>query len=129
MKKAGLLFLFCLFSVLGQASNTGGDVVDDISRLFKEANTKELSKYFSTTVSMSLLKDEGVYSKVQAEIVLRDFFGRHNPQEVSLVHRLDSNPNFKYVVLQLKTGKQHFRISYKIVSEGSIYRMTELRIE
>ncbi|RQP20190.1 MAG: DUF4783 domain-containing protein, partial [Parapedobacter sp.] len=44
------------------------DVIDDISSCIKSANTKELSKYFSSTVSMTLLNDEGIYSRVQAEI-------------------------------------------------------------
>ena len=53
------------------------DVIDDITSSVRSGNTKELSKYFSSTVSMTLMNDEGIYSRVQAEIILRDFFSRN----------------------------------------------------
>lgn len=129
MKKIGV-FLLILFGAIsfGQATSRN-DVIDDISLCLRNANTKELSKHFSSTVSLSLLNDEGVYSKVQAEIILRDFFNRNQPTEVNISQRLDSNPDFRYIVLSMSTSKQSYRISYKLVSESNTFKITELRIE
>ena len=105
------------------------DVIDDIASCIKGGNTKELSKYFSSTVSTTLLNDEGIYSRVQAEIILRDFFGKNTPTSVKIAHRLDSNPNFRYVVLNLETPKDTFRVSYKLTNNDNAFQVTEFRVE
>ena len=117
----------CLFALTSVAHMN--DVIDDISSCIGSANTKELSKYFSSTVSMTLLNDEGIYSRVQAEIILRDFFGRNVPTNVKISHRLDSNPNFRYVVLNLETSNDTFRVSYKLTNNDNAFQVTEFRIE
>ncbi len=120
----GMVGLFAMMSFANM-----NDVIDDISSCIRSANTKELSKYFSSTVSMTLLNDEGIYSRVQAEIILRDFFSRNAPNQVKVAHRLDSNPNFRYVVLNLETSKDTFRVSYKLTNNDNSFEVTEFRIE
>jgi len=127
IKRAKLVGIMCLFAMTSVAHMN--DVIDDISSCIKSANTKELSKYFSSTVSMTLLNDEGIYSRVQAEIILRDFFGRNTPTNVKMAHRLDSNPNFRYVVLNLETSKDTFRVSYKLTNNDNTFQVTEFRVE
>ena len=127
IKKMGLAVAMC-FVVVAGFSNIN-DVIDDIASCVRGGNTKELSKYFSSTVSMTLLNDEGIYSRVQAEIILRDFFSRNAPTGVKVAHRLDSNPNFKYVVLNLETARDTFRVSYKLTNNDNSFQVTEFRIE
>lgn len=117
----------CLFMMTSLAGIN--DVIDDIASCVRSANTKELSKHFSSTVSMTLLNDEGIYSRVQAEIILRDFFNKNTPTNVKLAHRLDSNPNFRYVVLNLETSRETFRVSYKLTNNDDSFQVTEFRIE
>lgn len=127
IKRASMAGVMCLFLL---TSFTGtNDVIDDIASSIKESNTKELSKFFSSTVSMTLLNDDGVYSRVQAEIILREFFNRNVPATVTVAHRLDSNPNFRYVVLNLETTKDTFRVSYKLTNNDNTFSITEFRVE
>ncbi len=119
--------MMCLFMMTSLAGIN--DVIDDIASCVRSANTKELSKHFSSTVSMTLLNDEGIYSRVQAEIILRDFFNKNTPTNVKLAHRLDSNPNFRYVVLNLETSRETFRVSYKLTNNDDSFQVTEFRIE
>ncbi|MEC3880412.1 DUF4783 domain-containing protein [Parapedobacter sp. 10938] len=127
IRKMGLMGVMCFVMVVGFASSN--DVIDDIASCVRGGNTKELSKYFSSTVSMTLLNDEGIYSRVQAEIILRDFFSKHSPTGVKIAHRLDSNPNFRYVVLNLETARDAFRVSYKLTNNDNTFQVTEFRIE
>ena len=78
---------------------------------------------------MALINDEGVYSKVQAEIILREFFNRNQPTDISIIQRLDSNPNFRFIVIQMATSRRNYRISYKLVSESNSFKINELRID
>ncbi len=127
VKKAGVVGAMSLFVAVSFANMN--DVIDDIASCIKSANTKELSKYFSSTVNMTLLNDEGMYSRVQAEIILREFFARNPPSQVKIAHRLDSNPNFRYVVLNLETAKDTFRVSYKLTNNDNAFLVTEFRVE
>ncbi len=127
IRKMGLTGVMCIVMAVGFASIN--DVIDDIASCVRGGNTKELSKYFSSTVSMTLLNDEGIYSRVQAEIILRDFFSKNAPSGVKIAHRLDSNPNFRYVVLNLETAKDTFRVSYKLTNNDNTFQITEFRIE
>ncbi len=120
-----LMLFFTVFSVQANLN----DVIDDIATCIKAANTKGLTKYFSSTVSMNLMSDEGVYSRVQAEIILREFFNKNQPTNVQYIHRLDSNPNLKYVVLNLRTAKESYRVSYRLTNEDNLFKVTEFRIE
>ena len=126
IKRVCMTLLMCLTVGTGFAAI---DVVDDIASCVKDADTKELSKFFSSTVSMTLLNDEGVYSRVQGEIVLREFFNRNTPTGVSIAHRLDGNPNFRYVVLNMETATDVFRVSYKLTNSDNTFKITEFRIE
>ena len=127
IRKMGLAGVMCFVMAMGFANIS--DVIDDIASSIRGGNTKELSKYFSSTVSMTLLNDEGIYSRVQAELILRDFFSRNPPTGAKVAHRLDSNPNFRYVVLNLETSKDVFRVSYKLTNNDNTFLITEFRIE
>ncbi len=127
IRRSGLALLM-FFAVFAAQANLS-DVIDDIATCVKTANTKGLTKYFSSTVSMNLMNDEGVYSRVQAEIILREFFNKNKPTNVQFIHRLDSNPNLKYVVLNLTTSRETFRVSYRLTNEDNVFKVTEFRIE
>lgn len=124
-----LVFIVFIYFMPGFQVNSEYDVIEDISSCLKEAKTKELSSHFSSTISLTLLNDDGVYSKVQAEIILREFLNRNAPEGIKTISKLDANPNFKYVVLQMTTSRGDFRVSYKLATEIDSFKMTELRIE
>lgn len=135
MKKLVGIVLCCCIMVLGAANtaisnvNNLGDILDEISTALKNGNSKEISKHFASSVSMTFISDEGVYSKVQAEIILRDFFNKNAPSGVKITNRIESNPNFKFIVLQLVTSKDDFKVSYKLVSDGNSFKISELKVE
>lgn len=118
-----------LFLSFFSGSSFAGDVIDEITILLRDGNAKDLSKHFSGTVSLTMITDENVYSKVQAEIVLRDFFHNNNPTGIKTVHRLDGNPNYCHVVLSLSTNNGLFRVSVSLRGASGAFQITEIRIE
>jgi hypothetical protein len=119
-----LVFLFICIS-----SSFGNDLIAEISGQFRQGNAKGISKYFSPTVNLSILNDNNVYSKVQAEIILDSFFKMNSPTGSKVIHRLDSNPNYQHAVIELNTIKGYFRVSYSIRINDKQAQVVEIRIE
>jgi len=70
-----MLKLCCfLLLMISPAIQAGTDPVDTIADLLKKGNVHELSKLFSSSVELTILKDEGIYSNTQAELILDHFF-------------------------------------------------------
>ena len=49
---------------------------DNIAAAIKAGNSKELAKYFGPTVEIKLPGSDGVFSKAQAEMIMKDFFAK-----------------------------------------------------
>lgn len=110
-------------------STLGADLLGQLSVYFREGDAKKISSYFSPTVSLSILNDNNVYSNVQAEIILGTFFKMNRPVGVRVLHRLDNNPNYQHAVIELKTTKGDYRVSYSTRESNSKAQLVELRIE
>lgn len=106
-----------------------GDVIDGLSAHFKTGNSKEIAASFSPSVDLIIIDEEDVYSKAQAEQILRSFFSKYPPVKSAVIHRLNTNPNYRYGALSLVTKNGTFRVSITMKKTGSTFFITELRIE
>ena len=126
MKRFILSVLFIFICV---SNSIGSDFIGEISNEFRQGDSKGISKYFSPTINLSILDDNNVYSKVQAEIILESFFKSNSPTGSKIIHRLDSNPNYQHAVIELNTVKGFYRVSYSIRINNSQPQIVEIRIE
>lgn len=105
------------------------DYVIEISTQFGSGNTKELSKYFSSSINLSLKNNENVYSKAQTEIILDKFFKENSPQSSKITHRLSNNSNYEHAVLLLNTDKGDYRVAIALKDSDRQLQLIEIRIE
>lgn len=124
-----LLALLSCFFVFSDTEAQQKDVIDTLSSYVKSSNSRDLSEYFSSVIELSILTEEDEYSKAQAELILRNFFSKNKPVSVKIIHRLSSNPNYRFAVLSLLTNTDKFRISISLSSSGDKFLIKEIRIE
>jgi len=105
------------------------DVVENLSANFKAGNSKEIAKNFSSSIELSIINEEDTYSKAQAEQILRDFFTKHTPTNSTVVHLIDTNPNYRFCILSLVSKSGKFRVSITLKKSNNALFVTELRIE
>lgn len=114
-------------------SNNGlqADIIDDLSVQFRSGNAKEIAKHFASSVELIVIDQEDVYSKAQSEQILKDFFIKNSPSKSTIIHRISSNPNYRYGILSLntKTGKFRVTITLKLIKANNAFLINELRIE
>jgi citrate lyase beta subunit len=124
-----LLSFIVLFVNISSSIAFQGDVIDGLSAHFKTGNSKEIAASFSPSVDLIIIDEEDVYSKAQAEQILRSFFSKYPPVKSAVIHRLNTNPNYRYGALSLATKNGTFRVSITMKKSGSAFFITELRIE
>lgn len=105
------------------------DTFDDILTQMRAANAKELVKYFSGSVELTLLDNEGIYSKQQAEQMLRNFFNQNPPKNLNIQHKGASGQGAKYAIATYESANGKFRTYLFLKDSGNGLLIHEFRIE
>lgn len=104
------------------------DIPEAISSAFKAGNSKELVKHFNSNIELVILENEDVYSKNQAEMILRDFFDKNPPKNFAILHQGGKNGS-KYAIGDLTTSKGNFRVYFLLKKREESFLIHQLRIE
>jgi hypothetical protein len=105
------------------------DPIDNAAELLKAGNVHELSKTFAPTVDMTVLNVEGTFPAAKAETVLADFLSKNKVKSVSILHRVDSNPNIRFAVLLLSTNTGFYRTSLSYQLVNGVFLLNDLHVE
>ena len=108
--------------------NIIGDPVDNAVMLIKNGNMREFAKIFSPDIELSILNNENI-NPAQAEQALADFFKNNTVKTVNVVHRIASNLNIRYTVLDVVTATGTYRTSVSLKLVNGQFLVNELRIE
>lgn len=105
-----------------------GSIPPGISQSLRSGNAKELVKFMNLSVEMVILDKEGIYSKSQAEMILRDFFSKHPPKKFLLIHQ-GGKAESKYGIGDLTTDTQSYRIYFLLKTTEGKLLIHQFRIE
>lgn len=130
MKTKGMKWLIlALLFVMPAYSFAQSDILSNIGSAIRTGNSKEVARYFDNNVEITILDKESTYSRVQAEMVLRDFFAKSSVQSFDLIHRGKSDEGSSYGIGTLKTANQSFRTYYFVKQKGAQPFIQEMRFE
>ena len=106
------------------------DISDDVSAAVKTGNSGNVAKFFSTNVDLKILDKEDVYSKAQAELILRDFFAKNQVKAFTVIHKGTSKNGDQFAIgtYESNTGKK-FRTYFLFKKEGAGLTIQQLRFE
>jgi hypothetical protein len=125
MKKYLLVPVILLLASFTFYSN---EISEQIISAFKSGNASKLAEYFDKSIELNLFDKEEVYSKTQAEMILRDFFTQHKPTEFKVLHQGGKEAS-KYAIGSLICGSDAYRVTFLFKSEGAKTYIHQLRIE
>ncbi len=121
--------LFIQILCFSYASNTlYNDIPDGIIIAIKEGNASELAKYFNNNVELALSDIDDMYSKNQAELIIKDFFKKHPPTSFDILHK-GGKETSRYAIGNLTTSTGKFRITILIKIKEDKSLINQLRIE
>ncbi len=101
---------------------------DNINKAIQSGDAFALKKYMNETVELVVLGEENVYSKTQAEQILKQFFSRNKPVKFEVLHNGGSD-NSQYFIGSLKTERKTYRVYYLLKKKDGNDLLYQLRIE
>jgi hypothetical protein len=126
MKNIQLVILILLTSSFVNIN----DIYDEIGNAIKSANSKQLVSYIGNNVDLTIGSQEAVYSRIQAEQIIRDFFTRNPPKSFIILHKGSSKEGTMYAIgTYSSTAGKNFRTSFYFKHSGATYVIQELRFE
>ncbi|MFN8207625.1 MAG: DUF4783 domain-containing protein [Bacteroidales bacterium] len=107
---------------------TAEKVPQAIVTAMKTGNYRELGRYFNSSVELVVLENENVYSKSQAELIIRDFFAKYTPTGFVVRHE-EAREGLCYAIGKLSTKNGEFRVVILLKTKDGNSLIHQLRIE
>lgn len=104
-------------------------ISSDLTNAIKSGNAQKVATFFGKSVDLSLPGNEGVYSKTQAQLILKNFFTKNKPSAFKIVHSGDSKNNSHYSIGNLSTSAGLYRVYLLYKESGGQTTLLELKIE
>ena len=104
-------------------------ITGDVSRSLNSGDAKVLSSFFHWTVELSVLDEESVYSKTQAEQILKKFFKEHPVVKYESVHLGNAKDGSAFEIGNLITKNATYRTYLLLKGSGSEQKVHQFRIE
>ena len=126
MKRFWILLILGFFTF--NQVNAQNNIIDDISLGFANSDQQTIAKYIGNKVEINLFDLSSVYSKAQAEMVLKDFFAKYEVQSFQLFNKNNANGGpSKFAIGNLNTRNGNFRIFFILKELEGAYFIQEMR--
>ncbi len=130
-----LLFTVSFFIQQAVSANTNSEITfintesSEIIDAFKSGSSAAIAKYFNTNVSISINNMDNLYSKQQAEVLLKDFYTKNPFKQFNVLHQGQSKDGAQYLMGSIITSNGTFRVYtyYKKINDQIVIK--EMRIE
>lgn len=121
--------VFSLSSFSNQNSFIKIDIPPEVFEAMKLGNSSDISKFFNSSVELVILDKDDVYSKQQAEQILKKFFDGNKVKNFKILHQ-GGKEGAQYAIGNLMTvaGKQ-YRVYFLVKENSGKSLIHQLRIE
>lgn len=113
MKYISILLILLLFLTVRATepikASEGPGILDNVASAIRNNDSRELARYFNTTLEVSLFDKEGTYSRVQAEMIVKNFFIKYPSSSFIIDRQGSSAGGSQFLIGSYKTGNKVFR--------------------
>jgi len=128
MKKLLLLVSCTLLFFTVQAQNNRPPMEDMVNAI-KNNRVEDMVKYFDNIVPITINNTQAIYSKNQAEVVLKDFFEKNVPKDFLIMDNGSPNSSSKFIIGNLVTpGGARYNVYILMKLKNSDYMLQEIKM-
>ena len=117
-----------LGSVLMLSSFTDQSGIDEVIGALRSGSSNQLSAYFDDNVELTLPDKSDSYSRAQAQLIVKDFFGNNGVKGFELKHKGDS-PGGHFCIGTLQTNAGNFRTNVFMKTKNGKEVVKEIRFQ
>ncbi len=104
-------------------------VLEDVVNAVRNSNVAALEKYYDNIVPITINNTQSAYSRTQASLVLKDFFTRNVPKEVTILNSGSATANSQFAIGTLTTTSGvKFNLYVLLKSKDNLFFLQELRL-
>lgn len=118
--------LMMVGAVLMLSSFRTQNVIDEVIGALRSGNSAQLSAFFDDNVELTLPDKSDSYSKAQAQLIIKDFFGNNGVRGFELKHKGDS-PGGQFCIGTLQTNAGNFRTNVFMKTKNGREVVKEIR--
>jgi hypothetical protein len=85
-------------------------------------------KYFDNIVPITINNVQNVYSHNQAELVLRDFFDKNVPRDVTVMDNGSPTKTSKFLIGTFTTAQNKYNLYLLMKMNSGVYLLQEIRL-
>jgi hypothetical protein len=126
MNRLLVLLLTLVFDLGLQAQDV---TRDKVVQAMRTGNATDLAAQFIPNIDLTVKETSEVYSRSQAEQIIRKFFNDHPPVDLVIEHSGVSKFGDKYFIGILRTRNGYFRVTFFLKKNGDQMQVKQLRIE
>lgn len=123
-----LLFIATIVATGFGPKENAQNTLEEVTLAIETGSSNALSKHFNPTVELEILDEENIYSKAQAELLLKDFFTRNKPTSFKINHQ-GTKGNTSFAIGNLITASGSFRVSIFMKTDNGKMLIHQFRIE
>ena len=117
-----------LATVFALSSFTTFTGLNDVINAIKTGNAVSVSKYFDNTVEITVNGKSSNYSKIQGEVVLRDFFANNAVKSFTVLHQGQSGGS-EFCIGTLITSNGNYRTTLNLKQKSDKQSLQEIKFE
>jgi chemotaxis protein CheY-P-specific phosphatase CheC len=102
--------------------------IDEVIAALRSGNSTQLSNFFDDNVELTLPDKSDSYSKAQAQLIVKDFFGNNGVKGFELKHKGDS-PGGHFCIGTLQTNAGNFRTNVFMKIKNGKEVVKEIRFQ
>jgi len=134
MKKIAILFIiittFYSISIFAIVfTDTPNDIIQTISKAISSGKSENVAVYFNSTLDLTTPENEGTYSKIQAEQILKDFFSKNPISSFTIKHNDSSTDGSIYAIGIYLTEAQTYRVYFLLKKFDEKYLIQKMEFE
>ncbi len=104
------------------------DIPEGIAKSLKNGNATELARFFNINIDLTILDKQDIYSKSQAELLLKDFFSKNVPSNFTVIHQ-GGKEDSQYFIGKLTTSTGVYRVSMLLKKQEKELLIHQFKIE
>lgn len=123
-----ILLVTCTFFLLTGYAQTRSPM-EDVVNAIKNNRIEDMSKYFDNIVPVTINNNQTIYSRNQAEVVLKDFFDKNVPKDFLIMDNGSPNQTSKFIIGTLLTPSgSKYNVYILIKQKDANYYLQDIRL-